>query len=305
MSAFRFLSYVDWLAVSYLGGTGGLLLLGWSEGGIYQAGALLHFGLILALLLVKSEASHPAPVRWMRETYPLFLLLLFYGEVDLFVKILHDPPGYDALVRTWDVMVFGGHPHQFLPQWLSGRIWVELFHLLYLSYYGLLGGAFVFVWSRHPQAFKRFAFVVTGMFVSFMGMFILFPVVGPLADPGTSIMNSGWGPTLVAWLYAPLQMNGIATGAFPSSHVGMSVGVVCLLQPRRRGTRWLLWVLVVGIAVSTVYGQFHYGIDAIAGGLAGIALYKGWSSLYAILGGPLEIGDVDQRESDRLASRVE
>lgn len=291
--------------MSYLGGTGLILLFGWSEGAVYQVGALLHFGVILGIVLLKSGTSLPAPFRWIRDAYPIFLLLIFYGEVDLFVKLLHDAPGYDALVRTWDAALFGGHPHIVLSQKLSGRMWVELFHFFYLCYYGLLGGAFAFVWARRPKRFERFAFIVTGMFVSFMGVFMLFPVAGPIADAGTSIMTGGWSTTLVALLYAPLQMNGIATGAFPSSHVGMSVGIVFLLRPHHRLAKWGLWTLVLGIAVSTVYGQFHYGIDALAGALAGVALYKGWDLLYSAFQGPLDIERAYHREPELLTSQSE
>lgn len=279
----RSLRCVDALSVIYLVGTGGLLLFGWGEAAVYRVGALLHLGMALGIVGLSVAGSLPPLIRQLRQVYPILLLLLFYGEVDLFVKLLHDPPGYDALVRGWDAMLFGGHPHVFLHQWLPGRVWAEVMHFFYVSYYGLLIGSFFFVWSRRSNQFPRFAFVVTGMFASFMIIFMVFPVAGPLIEPGTSIMTNGWFPQLVAWIYVPLQMNGIETGAFPSSHVGMSVGITCLLAPRRWDARIGLWGLVVGIAVSTTYGHFHYAIDAVAGGLAGGALYVLWSWGYALV----------------------
>ncbi len=123
-------------------------------------------------------------------------------------------------------------------------LWWELFHLLYVSYYLLLIGSTLGVWGAAPDRLPRFAFVVTGMFVSFLAVFIAFPVAGPLPQPDVSQMTSGWFPQLVAWIYVPFRMDGIATGAFPSSHVGMSVGIACLLAPRRWTWRALLWGLV-------------------------------------------------------------
>lgn len=281
----RSLSCVDGLAVLYLGGTAALLALGWDQGGIYRLGVGLHVGLILGILALRSARTLPCPLRQGRALYPLLLLLLFYVEVDLYVALLHDPPGYDALVRAWDAGLFGAHPHVVLPRWLSGRLWREAFHLLYLSYYLLVTGSFLAVWNWWPAQFPRFAFVTTGMFASFMVLFVLFPVTGPLGTPGTEIASGGVAPRLVAWLYAPLRANGIATGAFPSSHVGMSVGIACLLRPRAWGWRAALWALVLGIAASTVYGQFHYAVDAVAGGVTGALLYLGWAKGYALLTG--------------------
>jgi len=274
---------VDGLAVTYLGITGGLFLLGWADGWVYRMGGLVHFGIALSIVGVSRARSLPPVLQWVRETYPVWLLLLFYAEVDLLVKLVHDPPGYDAIVRSWDALLFGSHPHLVLAQWLDGRLWREFFHLLYLSYYLLLIGSFFFMWSRRPAQFPQFAFVVMGMFVSFVVTFVLFPVAGPLATSDPEIMTAGWFPQIVAWLYVPLRINGIASGAFPSSHVGMSVGIACLLAPRRQLLCLLLWGLVLGIALSTVYGHFHYAIDAVAGGIVGGLLYVGWTALYTRL----------------------
>lgn len=291
----RSLPCVDWLAVVYLSLTGALLLVGWGDGWVYQAGVVLHFGIAVVILTLGTARSLPTPIQQVRETYPIFLILLFYAEVDLYVKLLHDSAGYDVLVRSWDAWLFGGHPHLYLSEWLSGRFWAELFHLFYLSYYFLLIGGFLATWSYWPDRFPRFAFVVTGMFASFMGIFMAFPVAGPLVESGIDIVTDGWFPQLVAWLYVPLRANGIATGAFPSSHVGMSVGIVCLLGLRQWWSRTALWGLVLGIAVSTTYGYFHYAIDAVAGGLTGGLLYLGWTHFYTFVERRLSVSEVDQR----------
>ena len=108
-------------------------------------------------------------------------------------------------------------------------------------------------------------------------------VAGPLSRPDVSLTTTRVFPSIVAQIYAPLTMNGIHTGAFPSSHVGMSIGLVLGLAPRRGWVRIALGGLVLGIAASTVYGQFHYAIDTVAGLGAGGLLYVGWARLYTVL----------------------
>jgi membrane-associated phospholipid phosphatase len=279
----RSLAHVDYLAAGYLLLSGGLLVPNAGAGGLHAWILGAHLGGATALLCLQTVDLRATPWQTLRETYPILLLLLLYLEVDLLARPFHEPPGYDALIRSWDAWLFGGHPHVGFAQWLDGRGWRELFHLLYVAYYLLLVGSFLGVRRAAPAQFPRFAFVMTGMFVSFLLMFVAFPVAGPLARPGVSPMTDGWFPQLVAWIYVPFQVNGIVTGAFPSSHVGMSVGIACLLAPRRWIWQLLLWGLVGGIVLSTVYGRFHYAIDAGAGLAAGAALYLAWSALYAHL----------------------
>lgn len=293
----RSLPCIDGLAVVYLFFTGGLLLLGWESGWVYRAGVVTHVGTALGIIALGWAPSLPPVVREIRQTYPILLLLLFYAEVDLYVKLLHEPPGYDALVQSWDALLFGGHPHVYLSKFLSGRIWSELFHFFYVSYYALVVCSFFFVWSRRPSKFPRFSFVVTGMFASFMLIFMAFPVAGPLAEGSISINTSGIFPRIVSWIYAPLRMNGIWTGAFPSSHVGMSVGIVCMIRSQSSWARFLQWALVCGIAVSTTYGGFHYAIDAVAGGITGWGLYRIWSWIFVRVRASLasKVQTVDER----------
>lgn len=279
----RSLRSVDALAGAYLVGTGVMLLFGLGRGWVYPFCLGLHVAAVAGIIVLSRARSLPFLLQVVRETYPLLLLLGLYGEVDVLVQLVHEPPGFDTLVQQWDLWLFGGHPHRYLDQWLAGRGWTEFFHFLYLAYYVLLIGAYVHVWWARRDLLPRFAFVVTGMFASYIAVFAAFPVAGPLIAPENTITTTGVFPSLVAWVYAPLTMNGIYSGAFPSSHVGMSVGIGLLLAPHRWRWRVALAFLVLGIAVSTVYGRFHYAVDAVAGFLSGGLLYLLWMRLFTRL----------------------
>lgn len=279
----RSLRSVDTLALGYLGVTAVLLVPGCTVSWVYPICIGLHVLGGIAILALAGVRAPSSSVRALQALYPMGLLLVLYGEVDLLAQLLHEPPGFDALVRQWDRWLFGAHLHHYLYRSLSGPMWREFFHLLYLAYYGLVAGAFVGVWRHWPSSMARFSFIITGMFVSFIAIFVAFPVAGPLTTPGVSLTTEGFFPSIVAWIYAPLTINGIYTGAFPSSHVGMSVGIVLGLAPRRWWVRLGLWALVLGIATATVYGRFHYAIDAVAGLAAGGLLYVLWSRFYRAL----------------------
>ncbi len=279
----RSLRWVDVLAVAYLVGAGVLLMPGGTSGWIYPFCIGLHGFAAAGIVALARADSLPPFLRAVRDLYPVVLLMVLYGEADLLVQMVHDPPGFEGIVRQWDRGLFGIHLHRHFYHWLSGPGWQELFHLLYLSYYLLVFGTFFALWKRRPTELPRFSFVVVGMFVSFIAIFVAVPVAGPLASPEVSLMTTGVFPSIVAWLYVPLTVDGIHTGAFPSSHVGMSVGIVLLLAPRRWWTRIALGGLVLGIAISTVYGRFHYAIDAVAGLAMGFVLYVLWTWMYGVL----------------------
>lgn len=265
--------------------------MGW----VYPICIGLHVGTAAGIVALARGRSLPPLLRTLRDLYPLLLLLVLYGEVDLLVRLVHEPSGFDTVVQQWDRWFFGRHLHRHFAQWLSGPIWQEVFHLLYLSYYLLVGAAFFYIWERRPKALPRFAFVVTGMFVSFIVIFVALPVAGPLSTSEASLTTTGFFPWIVAHVSAPLTVNGIHAGAFPSSHMGMSVGIVLLLAPRRWWVRIGLGLLLLGIAASTVYGRFHYAVDTVAGLVAGGALYLMWSWIYA-LGQPERVAASQGRE---------
>jgi membrane-associated phospholipid phosphatase len=63
--------------------------------------------------------------------------------------------------------------------------------------------------------------------------------------------------------------------AFPSSHVAVSWVAALVLWREHRRAFWLAAPVAFGLALGTVYGQFHYAVDAVAGagfGLLHLAL---------------------------------
>jgi len=69
---------------------------------------------------------------------------------------------------------------------------------------------------------------------------------------------------------------GIHTSVFPSAHVaGAFAGAFAMLRllPERRWVGWALLVLAVLIATATVYGRYHYAVDAVAGFAISVGAY--------------------------------
>src|SRR5260370_3139623 len=61
---------------------------------------------------------------------------------------------------------------------------------------------------------------------------------------------------------------GIHSSVFPSAHVSsaFSAGFALLLfLPERKRFGWGMLIYAASVAITTVYGRYHYAVDAIAG----------------------------------------
>jgi len=273
----------DRLAIGFLVISGFILLLNQASGFIYVSYGLAN--LFLAAVIWLLAINNPAIIllQILRACYPLAVIFLAHLEVELFIHILYGEDfTFDSLVERWDALLFGSNPHLhfhlILPQWY----WAELWHLFYISYYPLLIGSILWVWTRRPDDFPRFIFIYLGIFLSFVLIFSLFPVIGPL-DNRIGIFDDR---SVLAKLVDFLFLIGAPDGAaFPSSHVGLSTGIYLLLRPMQPGVKAGIVIIIIGIGISMVYASIHYAVDAIAGLIAGWLLYYTWDSLYSLLKG--------------------
>ncbi|MEA2714592.1 MAG: hypothetical protein QOK27_2553 [Gemmatimonadales bacterium] len=223
---------------------------------------LAHALFVLLLFLVTRPGLGPVG-RTIRELYPLFLLPGLYSELDVL-----NPPGvpvHDALVRHWELLVFGGQISRDWWQAAPSVFWSTVFHAAYLSYYLILSApALYFAWKGDLAAVRRFVLVVMATFVTCYLCFIFFPVAGPyyeFAHP------SGW---FIQNLPARLAYEALATGssygaAFPSSHVAAALAATLAAMRASRRLGLVLLVPTALLTIGVVYCQMHYGVDALAG----------------------------------------
>ena len=72
--------------------------------------------------------------------------------------------------------------------------------------------------------------------------------------------------------------------AFPSPHVAVAVVIWLLAWRFNRRVFWILAAIVPALALGTVYGGFHYAVDAAAGFLVGVAGYFAAPHVHRFLG---------------------
>ncbi len=277
--------HFDRLLIAYLLLTLAVCFVGSYFGPLYLLMALMHLVLIflvLRLSVMDTQKPYIAVVRWL---YPLLFLAPLHYEIDFLAWLFHGGQFYDQLVLAAEGRLFGDPPHKYLADILPGPFWRELFHLLYLSSYPLLAGGLILAWWRDrvwtgqgaTVAYPRYAFILLGGFFSYLIIFILFPVEGPLDDRFLRFHEQGFFGPLIDFLYRVGHSRG---GALPSFHVGGLVITYLLWRPRKPAVRYGLIALILAITISTIYGAFHYALDAVAGLLTGVLFYLLWDRLY-------------------------
>jgi len=228
----------------------------------------LAHGLLLAVVQLAPRARRAGGVgRFVGEFYPLLLLLALYTEVGL----LNAARGvaHDVLVQRWEQALFDGQPaRDWIRAWPSPALGT-LLHAGYLAYFPILVASTLGLWLAGRRAgARRVLLLMMATFYVCYSIFLVFPVAGPrylwpLADNAASA-------TPVARFTHALVAGGSAWGtAFPSSHVAVALVVSVSAWREWRALGRPLLVATTLLACGTVFGQFHYAVDALAGAALG------------------------------------
>jgi membrane-associated phospholipid phosphatase len=256
----RLQNYTDFIVAFYLVVTVGLvifyrdLVTGW------ERYILLHLG-ILAVMLCLLKAR--GPIQFLRDWYPVPLFLLFYKEVEIFASLFGNWSLTD-IVRRAEALLFQGQPSIYLSETYN---WVVLSEYLHFCYFfhniqiPLIGGYWYV--TRRP-AFQEMLFLLSmTMCLSFL-FYILYPVDSPfyLSEPPGDPVAGKFFYELVHFF---AERGGARGGAFPSSHVSVSLVIWLTAWYRQRQLAYLLAPITAGLIAATVYGRFHYVLDVVAG----------------------------------------
>jgi membrane-associated phospholipid phosphatase len=227
--------------------------------------------LLVALVLMMPRARRAGPVgRFLGDWYALLIVTALYTEVGL--VNLADGRAYDRIVLGWEQALFGFQPGR---DWIrsSPSTWLAwALYLGYLAYYPIIAAGPLALWATgQREAMHRAMTTIMATFYVCYTTFLLFPVVGPrhIFPAADNVATR----TPIAQLTAQFIEHVAAWGAaFPSSHVAVSVAatVAALLEWRMLGAA--LVVPTTLLALGSVYGQFHYAVDVLAGLGVGLAV---------------------------------
>ena len=274
---------VDWIIIAYLGLTSVFILISLKNLQRWYLFLVAHTTLILAILWLSLERDYlPFLFGFLREWYPLATIPLFYWGVSPLTQMVYR--GYfDDEVMRWEDRLFNGQPSIYLSKYLPKIALSEILHLCYFSYYGIvLSLATLLYIQGRLEVFREVVFAEVLTFNACLICYIFMPVAGPryLFEKINGNLSNGLFHRLT---HTVLSFGSSKGTAFPSSHA--AIGVIVLLYAMRYDTLAfiILCPFCVGLVIGTVYGRFHYAVDAIAGTVLAGVIFGLASTLYRLL----------------------
>ncbi len=264
----------DLILAGYVGFSGLLILaFGWKlNPGVWIGVTLAHVAILLVgLWWIGRPAEHPSLGGFFRDAYPLLFIAFLYWELRYLA--LFFSAGYnDPLILRLEETLFGSQLAMTLSQWFP-YVWLsELMHFFYASYWFLLPVALVGLYLRgRLSGFRELVFAELVVYFGCYLVFIFFPVAGPHYQFPVigGHLSEGFFYQLV---HLVLEDGGSKGAAFPSSHVAVAFAILLVSWRHDRLVAAVMAPFVIGLTISTVYGRFHYGIDALAGVLTAVVL---------------------------------
>ena len=251
---------VDWWVAVYTWGVNLIVLVGLSS-------------------LARAERVTGWPV-WavLRDWLPVALVVVAYREMGWFRPAQHTYELERAWIQ-WDRVLLYDWGFKAVIEstgpWLPSLLELS-YSLVYLV--GPLGVAALYLYSSRREVDRFLVILLLGTFLSYA----LYPF-SP-SEPPRTVFPGEDAPAIDTvfrrfnwWL---LGGGGIHTSVFPSGHVSHAfAGAFGMLQvlPQHRWVGRALVGLAISIALATVYGRYHYAVDAVAG--LGVALAVLWISM--------------------------
>lgn len=218
---------------------------------------------------LEQERPWPPRTAW-RNLMPCALILLAYKEMGWFAQPHHDFPLERAWVE-WDRLVLDAWGVKAAIESVPGLgAWLEF---AYLMVYATLPLAVGLVYLEGGVArMERLLFPLVLACLSTYALFPYFPSEPPrTVFPGELFPSyQGAFRRLNWWI---VEGGGIHTSVFPSGHVAAAFASAFGFRravPGARKTSAVLCLMAASIFVATVYGRYHYLVDALAGLLLGV-----------------------------------
>lgn len=260
----RLLSPLDIITVLYVVASALYLFLGISQ---LQGSILPHIlyrmmvlFTIFILLYLKSNYDS-AFVSFLKNLYPLIFIGYFYTETS-YLKNIIISTNLDAQVSALELYLWNCQPSIEFAQKMPQAWFSELMSLCYFSYYLITTGVCLAIYFKNKIASYQSIFVVICSFYLYYTVFALIPVAGPQFFYGVTETEP---PYLFGKIMHYILIHAEEpTGAFPSSHVGVSLILCYLAYKYHKLTFYICLPFTIGICFATVYLKAHYLVDVVA-----------------------------------------
>ena len=236
---------------------------------IDDASSLLGARVVLVALIVLFPYSKRFSDNFIRYAFPVVLTVYWYPETYYLNECLFG--NLDHVFVGIEEKIFGCQPALEFCKTFPYRWFSELMSFGYFSYFLIVIFIAVYLYFQDKKSSEKAVFIIVGSFFLYYILFIILPVVGPQFYFLNNEVPDGY---LFRYLLETVQSMGEKpTGAFPSSHVGMSLIFLIIIWKYCR--RYFIYFvpIVIILIFSTVYIKAHYVIDVIGGAISAPIIY--------------------------------
>ena len=257
---------IDYLFLGFLLITTILLIFSWNQTEnvidlLITRGVIFTISLILIFLnpILKSSIFS-----LFRNIYPVLFAGYFYTETVHYNKLFFD--NLDPLFIKLDQWLFGFQPSLEFSKTFDNSWFTEFMYFGYFSFYFIILGFVFSMCFKSKGVFLENTFKVAFSLLFFYFIFAIFPAAGPqfyFNEIERVVPKNGF---VFQYIMHAIQAGAEQpTGAFPSSHVGVTV--IILLLARKNLPLFYKFCLPLAfiLILSTVYIKAHYAVDAIFG----------------------------------------
>jgi membrane-associated phospholipid phosphatase len=239
--------------------------------------ALIANSLVFLTYLVVSRLHRFDWMQIVRDWLPQLFIILAYKEMGWFAPQSHARE-FETRWIVWDRLLLDNWHGRALIE-SAGAVLPWLLELSYVLVYAIppVTMGLVYRLGLRKRADTMLTIYLLGMFLCY-AQFPFWPSEPPrVVFPGQDM------PHVVTAMRAfnlwIVGNYGIHTSVFPSAHVSGAVAAalgLAYLAPKRRILVTAYFVYALLVAIATVYGRYHYAVDAIAGMFIGcVAFFLG------------------------------
>jgi len=198
----------------------------------------------------------------IRYIFPVSLIMFWYPETSYLNDCFF--PVFDKYFAAADSCLFGCQPSMEFSRVAPWRFFSEIMAFGYFSFYLTITFTFFYFYYKFDKKiYEKVSFIFLFSFFVFYVIFIILPVEGPQFYFAYDKVPAGF---LFYKLLTIAQYYGErGTGAFPSSHIGISLIIIFIFYKYSRKILYVLLPLFVILALSTVYIKAHYVVDVVGG----------------------------------------
>ncbi|MBI3665907.1 MAG: phosphatase PAP2 family protein [Acidobacteria bacterium] len=201
--------------------------------------------------------------RRITEWLPLAAIIFAY-EAAGWVSRRMARPLSDGFLQEWDLRLFSVMPGVWMQQRLP-RPALDGLELFYFSYYIFVPLAPWLLLRRNGEKEFWRLWICAGL--GYLVCDLLFPWF-PSTPPRRLWPEFAAGGTPQVMNLLVLDRFSVGGNVFPSAHVAATLSMAL---SHGRSSRWWFLPWALGIALSTVSGGYHYGVDAVCGMAVGAA----------------------------------